>query len=119
MESQLVSFGNFLLKTYGVQVHSTDGSNIPLSQRMVSDADLIKWENSLTSKDNIPEHEVGKAVWLYLWEKAIIAEVVSVGIHNNKITYDLKLVAHNGENTRIYRVDSQFVKTKHPDTQTL
>lgn len=114
MESQLVSFGNYLLKNYGVYVYSTNGSNIPLYLREVCDADLRNWEDSLNGKENIPEHEVGKSVWLCLWEKSIVAEVLSVGIHNHKITYDLKLCAHNGENTRIYRVDSQFVKSKQP-----
>ena len=44
-EQQLVSFGNFLLKTYGVQVHSTDGKNLPVYQRQVTDADFCNWKN--------------------------------------------------------------------------
>lgn len=41
---QLVSFGNFLLEKYKVMVYSNDGTNIPIYQRMVSNADLENWK---------------------------------------------------------------------------
>lgn len=55
METQLVSFGNYLLSNYGVQVHSTDGKNTPLYQRQVSDADLSNWK--LTQPKGQPDYE--------------------------------------------------------------
>lgn len=45
VDKWLVSFGNYLLSRYGVQVKSTDGSNQDLYQRQVSDADLSNWRD--------------------------------------------------------------------------
>lgn len=42
----LVSFGNYLLHRYGVQVGSNDGSNTPLYSRQVTHADLSNWRDA-------------------------------------------------------------------------
>lgn len=43
----MVTFGNYLLERYNVQVMSNDGSNVPLYQRQVTDADLRNFEYNL------------------------------------------------------------------------
>ena len=111
-ESQLVSFGNFLFKTYGVCVHSTDGRNTPLGQREASHADVSNW------KEGHPEltefYPIGKPVWFKLWSTNVIGEILSVHLHEGKIKYDLKLIGDDGETTRIYNVDSKYVVDRLP-----
>lgn len=43
-ERDLVEFGNYLLHRYNVMVHSNDGSNQPIYERMVSHADICNWQ---------------------------------------------------------------------------
>ncbi|MFI5132665.1 MAG: hypothetical protein ACHQFX_21870 [Chitinophagales bacterium] len=107
-EAQLISFGNFLLKNYGVQVHSTDGKNVPIYQREVTDADFCNWEET----QNSPSISLGQPVWFRLWSADIIGEVLSIHHHEGKVKYDLKLIGHNGETTRIYNVDSTYVVSR-------
>lgn len=104
-EQQLVSFGNYLLLTYGVQVHSTDGKNNPIYQREVCDADLCNWKEEQISTTIT----LGQPVWFRLWSADIIGEVLSIHLHEGKTKYDLKLIGNNGETTRIYNVDSAYV----------
>lgn len=47
IEAELFSFGNYLLNRYNVMVMSNDGSNEPIYQRSVTDADLKNWQYSL------------------------------------------------------------------------
>lgn len=47
VQKVLVSFGNYLFERYGVQVMSNDGTDKPIYQRMVTDADLKNFEHSL------------------------------------------------------------------------
>lgn len=112
-EAQLVSFGNFLLKTYGVQVHSTDGKNLPLFQREVHDADLCNWKEF----QNPRPISLGQPVWFRLWSADIIGEVLSIHQHEGKVKYDLKLIGNNCETTRIYNVDSTYVVDRITDKQ--
>lgn len=44
-KSHLISFGNYLLKTYGVRHFSSDGKNTPLETRQVSHADTEAWKD--------------------------------------------------------------------------
>lgn len=112
-EAQLVSFGNYLLFTYGVQVHSTDGKNIPVYQREVSHADFENWkENQISPGGPI---SLGQPVWFRLWSADIIGEVLSIHFHEGKTKYDLKLIGNNGETTRIYNVDSAYVVDRITD----
>lgn len=113
-EQQLVSFGNYLLLTYGVQVHSTDGKNVPVYQREVTDADFCNWKD-IEKPDELQlpsQHQLGQPVWLRLWSADIIGEILSIHFHEGKVKYDLKLIGNNGETTRIYNVDSTFVASK-------
>jgi hypothetical protein len=113
-KSHLVDFGNFLFKFYGIQVYSTDGTNIPIHQRMVSDADLRNWQYSEEPNELLlpSEYQMGDNVWLKLWSAKIAAEIHSVHFHLGKVKYDLKVFGDNGEVTRLYNVDSAFV-SKH------
>lgn len=111
-EAQLVSFGNYLLKTYGVQVHSTDGKNIPLYQRQVTDADYRNWEEVERQGPNVnlpSQHAIGQPVWLRLWSHDIIGTVLCVHFYEGKVKYDLELLGSDGDKTRIYNVDSYYV----------
>lgn len=119
-EAQLVSFGNFLLKTYGVQVFSNDGQNAPLYQREVTDADFCNWKEEekpdelqlpsrfqqtdkvfffpRTSEDQ-KDHEI----------PGLPAEILAVHFYTGKVKYDLSLTVEEKEYSRIYNVDSLLV----------
>jgi hypothetical protein len=115
-EAQLISFGNFLFGRYDVQVYSSDGKNTPIYQRLVTDADLCNWKVD----SDIPEeqivlpsaHKHDEFVWFCAWETQIAAQVHAVHFFKSKVKYDLKLIGGNGEETRIYLVDSAFVSKK-------
>lgn len=116
-EKQLVEFGNFLFKTYDVQVHSTDGKNIPLYLRQVSDADFCNWKDGNPIKaweTKLPsQHQIGENVWLQLWSDYIVSEINAVHFYESKVKYDLIVNTSDGGQTRLYNVDSDFVtKTK-------
>lgn len=49
--AELVSFGNYLLKRYNVMVMSNDGSNEPIYQRQVTDADIKNWAHNLVGSN--------------------------------------------------------------------
>ena len=118
-EEALVSFGNYLLSRYKVQEYSTDGANVPLFQRQVSDADYQNWLNEYAQKKGPGDHvllpsryDIGQPVWLCLWSHKIIAEVLCVHFYEGKVKYDLNLLGEDGDTTRIYNVDSFYVKDK-------
>lgn len=122
-EAHLISFGNYLLSTYGVQVHSSDGKNIPIYQREVSHADMENWkyENS-TQPAQDKEHSIfpsrygiGEFVWFRLWSADIAAMILCVHFYEGKVKYDLELLADDGDKTRIYNVDSVYVVDKIPE----
>src|SRR6185503_7776496 len=115
IEKQLVEFGNFLLKTYGVKVHSTDGKNTPLYQREVSHADVSNWRDEERPDElSLPsQFQIGDAVWFRLWSADIVTEVIAVHFYPEKVKYDLKVLVKDGTTTRLYNIDSVFVsKTK-------
>lgn len=117
-EAQLVSFGNFLFSRYNVQVHSSDGKNTPIYQREVSDADLCNWkvDSDIPDKITLPSaHQHDDFVWLSFWETYIASQVNAVHFYHDKVKYDLKVMGGNGEETRVYNVDSAFVTKKKPD----
>lgn len=116
-EAQVVSFGNYLLQRYNVQVHSTDGKNTPIYQREVCDADLSNWKEQNPQKPNenrLPSaHQRREAVWVNFWSNSIPCEVHAVHFYERKEKYDLNIFGSNGDNTRIYNIDSAFIsKTK-------
>ena len=126
-EAQLVSFGNFLLKTYGVQVHSTDGKNQPIYQREVSHADVCNWKDENPIKDfgiKLPSRfQIGDEVLFYYIAEgraetfpAIGAFILAIHFYEGKVKYDLELKL--GEyKSRIYNVDSALV-TNTPEITT-
>lgn len=111
-EAQLVSFGNFLLSRYNVQVYSTDGKNQPIYQRQVDDADIVNWkfDSEIPDKIILPSgHQPEDKVWFKCWSANIPAEIHAVHFYVGKVKYDLQLFGDNGNVTRIYNVDSAFV----------
>ncbi len=121
-EAQVVSFGNYLLQRYNVQVHSTDGKNIPIYQREVCDADICNWkfDSEIPDKIMLPSAFQPEDNALFCFDGAKIqAKVLGVHFYNGKVKYDLELYESPKEgndshySTRIYNVDSAFV-TKQP-----
>lgn len=117
-ESQLVSFGNYILKTYGVQVHSNDGQNVPLYQREVTDADMANWEGGekFTNQDyKLPsQFQIEDVAWFTFDpenEKGLGAtcEVLHIHFYPSKVKYDIEIELMDKSHTRIYNVDSCFV----------
>jgi hypothetical protein len=47
LSENLVSFGNYIFKKYGVMVHSNDGENKPIYQRTVTHADICNWQQEV------------------------------------------------------------------------
>lgn len=116
-EAQLVSFGNYLLSTYNVQVHSSDGKNQPIYQRQVSDADFCNWKDKENpSPFQLPSRfQIGDEVLFYYIEEgraetfpAIGAFVLAVHFYEGKVKYDLNLCLGQYK-SRIYNVDSALV----------
>jgi len=127
MKAELVSFGNHLLKTYGVQVYSTDGNNTPLYLREVSDADIANWEHENSDGNNggFPfkahtdypsRYAIGEKVKVFLMPEGeetfpgFNATVIAVHFTISKVKYDLELKFYGDHVTRIYNVDSILVK---------
>lgn len=122
-EAHLISFGNFLLTTYGVKVHSTDGKNTPIHQREVSHADFSNWKDA-ENPDTLllpSAHQFDDEVFLRLWGDDIIGRILGVHFYPGKVKYDLEVFAGDAqpetektEFTRLYNVDSAFVVDKLP-----
>lgn len=119
-EEQLCSFGNFLLKTYGVQVHSGDGKNLPIYQREVTDADFSNWQWELNQSSNTAtpsQFQIGsRAKFCCMPDEAevesfpgILCEVLAVHFYAGKVKYDLDLLFAGDQRSRIYNVDSVLV----------
>ena len=124
-EKQLVEFGNYLLKTYDVQVHSSDGKNQPIYQREVSDADFCNWmaTQPVGSTPFLPlpsrfQHG-DKAVFICMPDDAgfstfpgIPCEILAVHFYSGKVKYDLDLLFVENQRSRIYNVDSVLVEER-------
>lgn len=119
----LVSFGNSLLKNYGVQVHSADGKNTPLFQRDVSKSDVDNWINDLKDyRLMLPSHfQIGASCLFFAFPyespehtfPGITADVIAVHFYEGKVKYDLNLLFNGNMSSRIYNVDSALV-TERP-----
>jgi hypothetical protein len=111
LDRLLVTFGNFLLKRYGVMVFSTDGKNTPLYQREVTHADYCNWKDEEKPEFNLlpSQHQIGDSVWLRLWSDDIVSEIHAVHFYEGKVKYDLKVSTHDVGETRLYNIDSAFV----------
>lgn len=124
MSKQLVSFGNYLLKRYGVMEHSTDGKNTPLFQRQISDADLRNWKNSekdIHILNELPSrYQINDTVAIKFGAFRVEeAKVIMIHFTESKIFYDLEIkISFEGTlehppgytTTRIYKVDSNLVE---------
>jgi hypothetical protein len=116
-EKQVVEFGNYLLRRYDVQEYSTDGKNIPLSQRQVSDADFQNWKHEKPDKDTwLPsQFNIGDIVIFSVNQSfgeipyPYKANVIAVHFYEGKVKYDLSIPIYNEPPTRIYNIDSCFV----------
>jgi hypothetical protein len=121
MEQELVSFGNYLLKRYGVMIYSNDGRNIPLYEREVSDADLSNWREDNPQKEDggnnfTATFKHGDKVKVFLMPEAysefpgLVAHVTGVHFFLGKVKYDLELRFAGEFSTRIYNIDSILVQ---------
>jgi len=127
MRAQLVSFGNYLLKTYGVNVHSTDGSNQPLYQREVSHADLENWEheNPQLEDGGVPfkahtkypsRYALDEKVKVFLMPEGaedfpgFTGIITAIHFTNGKVKYDVEIKFYGDHSTRIYNLDSILIQ---------
>lgn len=120
-EQQLVSFGNWLLKEYGVMVMSDNGKNTPLYQREVSHADICNYKEVVDFEITrlLPSaHQLGDKVFVSFGAQGIIknCEVIKIHFTESKVLYDLEVSGDYEEpmdgrwSTRLYNVDSLFVE---------
>lgn len=56
--------------------------------------------------------QLGQPAFINLWEEDIIGEACGVHFYPGKVKYDFKVLAANGQETRIYNIDSLFVNSK-------
>lgn len=100
-ERQLVSFGNYLLKRYGVMVYSNDGRNTPIYEREVHDADLSNWKHENPEFDNTQypsKHAIGDLVKVFLMPQGedsfpgFTGKIIAVHFTNSKVKYDIELI---------------------------
>lgn len=95
-KSHLISFGNHLLKTYGVRYHSADGKNTPLETRQVSHADTEGWKEQtpIDSDSKLPSRfNFGDPVIVYFGTAGIIRNCTVIKIHftESKVSYDVEV----------------------------
>lgn len=83
---------------------------------VVTIPDLIKYQQEYEkTKPPLPsQHQIGDPVWLRLWSDDIVTEVHAVHFTAGKVKYDLNVLIHDGDKTRLYNVDSAFVHKKVP-----
>jgi hypothetical protein len=56
------------------------------------------------------EHQIDDKVWYTLWSANVSGEIKGVHFYPGKVKYDLELFGKDGETTRIYNIDSVYVK---------
>lgn len=76
--------------------------------------DLIKYQQEYEKQRKpLPSaHQMGDEVWLCLWSAKIVSEIHAIHFYEGKVKYDLIVHGDNGQQTRVYNIDSAFV-TKH------
>jgi len=112
---QLIDFGNYLLRHYKVQQHSSDGENTPLYQQEVSHADYENWRyempstllRSLPSRFQIGDNAVFRDPTNEKCE--IPSEIIAIHFFPGKVKYDLQLTFADEYQSRIYNVDSALL----------
>lgn len=128
-EQQLCEFGNYLFRRYDVQVFSSDGKNQPIYQREVTDADFANWKHERPNANAwFPsQFNIGDQVAISLKglsskndgsfaEVECRAKVLTVHFYAGKVKYDLEIDIAEEPPTRIYNIDSCFVKPLVPST---
>ncbi len=103
--------------------HSSDGQNLPLFQRMVSDADIRNWEDEqgVSAFRTLPSRfQIGDKVSIRFRPDLVVneAEILNVKFTESKVLYDIEVFINfdGTENhpagyttTRFYNVDSTIV----------
>jgi hypothetical protein len=113
-ESQLISFGNFLLSRYGVMVTFTDGKSTPLYQREVGNWDMENWKDVTKPLPTDPLNYGDPCRVCFSPDSGgLNAFVVAVHDYGGQNKYDLELEldpnVRGKKTTRIYNVASAFV----------
>lgn len=114
-ELGLVLFGNYLLKRYGVMVHSSDGKNEPIYQREVTDADLCNWKEEIKNTTKGPRFAHGDKVKVFLMPEGeesfpgFTGKIIAVHNYVGKIKYDVEIRFAGEFSTRIYNIDEVLV----------
>lgn len=118
MERELVSFGNFLLKSRFLGVVK---DSEPTSNKEVTHADLCNWKQyeGVEGTYLISRYKIGDLVTIDLYDSGIIREAKVIKIHftESKVLYDVEICIKKspaGEKhnmyTRLYNLDSLFIK---------
>jgi hypothetical protein len=56
------------------------------------------------------EHQIDDLVWYRLWSADVSGQIKGVHFYPGKVKYDLELFGKDGDTTRIYNIDSIYVK---------
>ncbi len=117
-KAQLISFGNSLLKTYGIRFHSSDGHNTPMEQCEVTDADFLNWrENQISDRLLLPSRfNFGDRVVVSFGKFGTInnCKVIKIHFTESKVFYDVEvkwesLDGKENYTDRLYNLDSCVV----------
>lgn len=58
---------------------------------------------------------IGLEVWINFWSASVIGEIISIHEYpEQKFKYDLKVIAKDGLEKRIYNVDGEMLTRTHP-----
>lgn len=73
--------------------------------------DLIKYHQEYDNlRKPLPSaHQIKEGVWLCLWSAKIVSEILAIHFYEGKVKYDLIVFGDDGQQTRLYNVDSAFV----------
>lgn len=116
-EADLIRFGNFLFKTYGVMVHSSDGKNQPVYERGVTHADMCNWKDVNKPVFDGANFSHGDKVKVFLMPEGedqfpgFNARILTVHHHVGKTKYDLEIRFAGDFSTRIYNVDETLISS--------
>ncbi len=108
MRSQLVSFGNFLLKEFNVK-----GSHVGFAE--VAHAHVENWKHEQGAFDHVEfpsRFGLNDDVTVSFSELGVnvdSAKICGVHFYESKVKYDLDMKLKDDQTTRIYNVDSCFV----------
>jgi hypothetical protein len=127
MKAHLISFGNYLLKTYGVTSLSQDSNYAVLYPKEVSEEDILNWEkeNPNLDKGGVPfkahtdfpsRYKIGEKVLLCILPEnqdtnpGIPATIIAVHFTISKVKYDVEVNFYKEHTTRLYNIDGILIK---------